>query len=57
MLGEDGQPLSKKEIRMLKNRESAARSRKRKRDVMESLEYEVKELREQNVLLKSKVGR
>ena len=33
---------------MLKNRESAARSRKRKRDMMEQLEEEVHILRSQN---------
>jgi hypothetical protein len=47
--------MTKKELRMLKNRESAARSRKRKRDIMERLEEEVRTLRVQNRVLKAKI--
>lgn len=42
---------------MLKNRESAARSRKRKRDMMERLELGLGELRQHNAQLQTKLNR
>eukprot|EP00762_Andalucia_godoyi_P005684 ANDGO_06451.mRNA.1 hypothetical protein len=44
----------KKQLRMMKNRESAAASRERKRLQMESLEAQVRELREENAVLRAR---
>lgn len=49
--------LTKKQERMIRNRESAALSRKRKRDQVEALEMEVDQLREKNRQLKQRLSR
>lgn len=49
--------LSKKQQRMIRNRESAALSRKRKRDQVEALELEVQQLKEKNRQLKQRLSR
>jgi hypothetical protein len=49
--------LSKKQQRMIRNRESAALSRKRKRDQVQALELEVQQLKDKNRQLKQRLSR
>ncbi|EKU22876.1 activating transcription factor 6 [Nannochloropsis gaditana CCMP526] len=49
--------LTKKQLRMIRNRESAALSRKRKRDQVEALELEVEALKDKNRQLKQRLAR
>jgi hypothetical protein len=54
---DENAPLTKKQARMIRNRESAALSRKRKRDQIEALELEVEQLKEKNKQLKQRLSR